>query len=90
MVIQSMLWTFLHCMVDHFRTECYRAQILTKFRVAKVKKYVKTETLTITKKEEVNLVDEKNPESQLIKRQLLKGLWQLLYKVLMFVLMDRR
>lgn len=65
-------------MVDRFRAECYRAQILTKFRMAKVKKYVKTEALTITKREEVNLVDEKNPESQLIKRQLLKGLWQLL------------
>tara|TARA_R110001592_G_scaffold341482_4_gene630659 strand:+ start:4013 stop:4237 length:225 start_codon:yes stop_codon:yes gene_type:complete len=44
------------------------------------KKYVKTETLTVIRTEEVSVVDENMPEATLPKKQLVLGIWRLLIK----------
>jgi hypothetical protein len=44
------------------------------------KKYVKTETLTVTRTEEVSVIDESTLELQLPKKQVFLLIWQLLKK----------
>ncbi len=46
------------------------------------KKYVKTETLTITRTEEVSFLNGKETEKNISEKQLVNGLWQLIKKYL--------